>query len=105
ALRGERVECGLLTLDLLLGGRFGVDPQRDRGVEHQPGDLVGPRRRVGQRDLGAVADAQQGDLRYVPQTAQSLDVGGGVRVVVGAVTGRDGVGAVSCGGVGDVGQI
>ena len=99
ALGGERVERGLLAFDLLLGGRFGADAQRDRGVEDQPGDLVRTRRGVGQRDLGAVADADQRQGGHVPEAAQPLDVGGGVRVVVGRGARRDGVGAVRGGGV------
>ena len=105
ALRGERVERGLLALDLLLGGGLGVDPQRNRRVEDQPGDLVRTRSGVGQRHLGAVADPDERDGGHVPQVAQPLDVRGGVRVVVGRLARRDGVGAVRGGGVRDVGQV
>ena len=41
--------------------------ERQRRVEHQPGDLVRMRARVGERHLCAVADAEQGDAWERPR--------------------------------------
>ncbi|COV94737.1 Uncharacterised protein [Mycobacterium tuberculosis] len=68
-MRSECVQRRLLALDLLLGGGFGRDPQRDWGVEDQSGDVVGTRCCVGQRHLGAVANADEGEGRDVPEFA------------------------------------
>ncbi len=63
--------------------------------------LFGVRSGVGQRDLGAVADAEQREVGHVPRAAQPFDVLGGVPVVVGRGAGRDGVGAGGGGGLRD----
>ncbi len=105
ALGGECVECGLLTLDALLGGGLRPDGEGQRRVEHQTRHLVRMRGRVRQRHLCAVAHAEQGQCVHVPGAAQPLDVLGGVGVVVRGVPGGDRVGAHGGRGLSDRAQV